>query len=118
MKVDVQKIRKKTESDIDKAVRYYSVIFALNNIKIPRKQLCLLAFTAVRGSITSPAARQEFIKLFKSSLASLENMKQELVKAGWLVQIDMKYRANPKVALDFSKDIMLQINLVGDDKSE
>jgi len=54
--------------------------------------------------------------MFGSSLASLENMKQELVKAGFLVQIDMKYRVSPKIALDFSKDIQLQINLVGSEK--
>lgn len=116
MKVIVQKIRREVASDVEKAIRYYSVLLALNNVKLPQKQLYLLAFTAARGSITSPAARKEFVEMFDSSLASLENMKQELVKAGFLVQIDMKYRVNPKIALDFSKDVMLQINLVGSEK--
>lgn len=118
MKVIVQKIQKKVDSDIEKAIRFYSVIFALNEIKLPYKQLCLLAFTASRGSITSPAARSEFIKMFDSSLASLENMKQELVKSGLLVKIDRKYRVNPQISLDFSKDILLQINLKSGGKEE
>lgn len=118
MKVIVQKIQKKVDSDIEKAIKFYSVIFALNNIKLPQKQLYLLAFTAARGSITSPAARSEFIKTFGSSLASLENMKQELVKSGLLVKIDKKYKVNPQIALDFSKDILLQINLAGSGKKE
>lgn len=118
MKVIVQKIQKKVDSDIEKAIKFYSVIFALNNIKLPQKQLYLLAFTAARGSITSPAARGEFIKIFGSSLASLENMKQELVKSGLLVKIDKKYKVNPQIALDFSRDILLQINLTGSGKEE
>lgn len=118
MRVIVQKIQKSVESDIEKAIKFYSVIFALNNIKLPQKQLCLLAFTAVRGSITSPAARAEFIKIFGSSLASLENMKQELVKSGLLVKVDRKYKINSQIALDFSKDILLQINLKGSGKEE
>lgn len=116
MKVIVQKIRREVASDVEKAIKYYSVLLALNQVKLPQKQLYLLAFTAARGSITSPWARKEFVGMFDSSLASLENMKQELVKAGFLVQTDMKYRVNPKIAMDFSKDIQLQINLVGSEK--
>lgn len=118
MKVIVQKIQRKVDSDIEKAVKYYSVIFALNNIRIPQKQLYLLAYTAARGSITSPAARSEFVKLFDSSLASLENMKQELVKAGLLVRVDRKYKVNPKIALDFTNNVVLQINLIASGKEE
>lgn len=118
MKVVVQKIRKEVATDVEKAIKYYSVLLALNGVKIPQKQLYLLAFTAARGSITSPAARREFIETFNSSLASLENMKQKLVKSGFLVQADMKYRVNPRLALDFSKDVVLQINLVGSGKEE
>lgn len=116
MKVIVQKIRREVASDVEKAIKYYSVLLALNQVKLPQKQLYLLAFTAARGSITSPGARKEFVEMFDSSLASLENMKQELVKAGFLVQADMKYRVNPRIAMDFSKDIQLQINLVGSEK--
>lgn len=118
MKVIVQKIQRKVDSDIEKAIKYYSVIFALNNIRIPQKQLYLLAYTAARGSITSPAARSEFVRMFNSSLASLENMKQELVKAGLLVKIDKKYKVSPRIALDFSNNVVLQINLIGSGKEE
>lgn len=116
VKIIVQKICREVTSDVSKAIKYYSVLLALNDMKLPQKQLYLLAFTAARGSITSPAARKEFVEMFNSSLASLENMKQELVKAGLLVQIDMKYKVNPKIALDFSRDIMLQINLKGSER--
>lgn len=99
-------------SDMEKAIKYYSILSLLNNLSLTRKQVELLAFTSVRGTITSPSARQEFVQTFQSSLASLENTKNKLKRGGWLVEIDKKYRVNPRVNLDFSKDIVLQINLL------
>jgi chromosome segregation and condensation protein ScpB len=113
MAVILQKIEKHVDSDLQRAIRYYSLLCAANEIKLSRRQLELLAFIAVKGNISSPAARREFVEMFNSSLASLENIKGKLVKKGWLVEIDRKYRVNPKINMDFSKDILLQINLLG-----
>lgn len=108
----LQKLEKKFTSDIQRAIKYYTILSVLNNLGLSIKQIELIAFTAIKGTITSPAARKEFIELFNSSLASLENIKGKLVKRGWLVKVDHKYRINPRVNLDFSKDIVLQINLL------
>lgn len=112
MGVIVQKIEKKLDSDLERAIKYYSLLSALNNLKFSPKQIELLAFAAVRGSITSPAARAEFVQLFDSSLASLENIKGVLVRRGWLVEVDKKYKINPSVNLDFSKDITIEVKLL------
>lgn len=108
----IQKIEKKCVSDITKAIRYYTVLFSLNDIYPSSKQVELLAFTAVRGTITSPTARKEFIDIFDSSSASLENIKCKLVKRGWLVKIEGKIRVNQMLALDFSRDLVIQIKLL------
>lgn len=108
----VQKIEKKCPSDIVKAIRYYTVLFCLNDIYPSSKQVELLAFTAVKGTITSPTARREFIELFDSSSASLENIKCKLVKKGWLVKLDGKIKVNQLLVLDFSKDLVLQVKLL------
>lgn len=111
----VQKLKKGYSSDLKKAIMYYTLLSVLNNINLTTKQVELLAFTSLKGTITSPSARKEFIDTFKSSLASLENIKGGLTKMGWLVKIDNKYRINPRVSLDFSKDIVLQINMTTTD---
>lgn len=115
MKVIVQKLQKKLPSNIEKAIRYYSILSVVDNLKLTHKQVELLAFTSVRGTITSPSARREFVEMFDSSLQSLENIKNKLKRRGWLVEVDKKYRVNPRVNLDFSRDIFLQINLLTDD---
>jgi hypothetical protein len=112
MAVIVQKLKKEFSSNLEKAIKYYTILAVLNDIKLTTKQIELLAFTSVKGTITSPASRREFIELFSSSLASLENIKGKLVKGNWLVKVDNKYRTNPQINLDFSKDIILQINLL------
>lgn len=113
MGVIVQKLRKMVPSDLHKAIKYYSILSVLNDLKLTDKQVEMLAFTSVRGTITPLSARREFVELFNSSMASVENIKGRLVKRGWLVEIDRKYKVNPRISLDFSRDILLQINLQG-----
>lgn len=110
----LQKIEKKCASDITKAIRYYTVLFNLNDIYPSSKLIELLAFTAVRGTITSSTARKEFIEMFNSSPASLENIKCKLVKRKWLVKTDGKIKVNLGLSLDFTKDLILQIKLLKD----
>lgn len=107
----VQKLKIEDISSIDKAIRYYNFLFTLYGIKLPKKELELFAFTAIRGTITPLAARKEFIAKFNSSRASIENIKGRLVKKGLLVYVENKYKINPKFILDFNKDIVIRLEL-------
>lgn len=115
MGVIVQRLEKKLGSDLAKAVAYYSILACLNKLSLTERQIELLAFTSIRGTITNPSARKEFIELFDSSLASLENLKGKLVKAGWLIKVDNKYRIHSSLTMDFTKDVILQIKLKGNE---
>ena len=110
----VQKIEKKCVTDIDQAIKYYTVLFSLNDMYPSLKQVELLAFTAVRGTITSSGARKEFIERFYSSPQSMENIKCKLVKRGWLVKVEGKIKVNPVLEMDFSEDLFIQIKLFKD----
>jgi hypothetical protein len=112
--VVVQKLIKKVKNDIELAIKYYSVLSALNDLKLAKKQIQLLAFTAVRGTITPLPAKQEFVKLFNSSINSLENIKGKLVKRGLLVKDGDMYRVNKLIALDFSKPLVLNMKITHD----
>lgn len=119
MGVAVQKIRKEYESQIETAVKYYSIVSILNDLKLSHKLLQLLAFTAIRGTITPKPARLEFIEMFDSSLPSLENMKGELYRKGLLVKVKEMYRVNPLILPDFSQEMLIvQLNLEIKEKEE
>lgn len=109
----LQKIAKEYNTPLERALIYYDVLLSLNNIKLRNKELQLLAFTAVRGTITPLSAREEFVKTFDSSLNSIENMKGILVKKGLMVKDGEMYKVLPSITLDFTKPITLIIKLDG-----
>jgi hypothetical protein len=107
----LQKIKIEKDDVLEKAIKYYSVFFKINDVPITKKEIELLAFASIRGGITSISSREEFVKRFDSSLASLENIKGKLVQKNLIVKIDKKLKVNPLINLDFKKRIILQIDL-------
>jgi hypothetical protein len=109
--VVVQKIIKQY-TQMDMAIAYYSVISSLNSLGLTPRELQLLAFTATRGSITNPAAREDFCSTFSTSQATINNMISRLRKVGIFVKDSKnKIKVNPSIALDFSSPVILQIQL-------
>lgn len=107
----VQKLAKHYDKKLDTAIAYYSLLSTLQELNLQRREIELLAFTAVRGTITPPAARREFTERFGSSLATIENVKGKLIRKDLLRKTGDMYRVNPAIALDFSRPIVMQINL-------
>ena len=109
--VVAQKLMREVRTEIDKGIKYYSLLSALNGLNLSERQIQLLAFTAVRGTITPLAARKEFVSMFKSSLNSVENIKGVLVAKGLIVKIGGMHKVLPGIDLDFSKDLSLRIDI-------
>jgi hypothetical protein len=109
--VVVQKLNKREASELNLAIRYFTIIAAISDVPLTKRQIELLAFTALKGTISSGGAIQDFVETFNSSKGSLENMKHTLVKLGLIVKIDNKYKVVPTLCLDFSKSLVLQVNL-------
>ena len=110
-KFTIEKNQQTYEKPIERAIAYYRTLFALNNIKLQKKELELLAFTSIRGTITPPSARQEFCEQFKTTINHTENLKASLIKKGYLVKKDSVYRVLPALQKDFSLPLIMQITL-------
>lgn len=79
-------------------------------------ELNLLAFTAVRGTISSGGAKEKFIEMFPTSTkASIGNAVYKLTQKGLLIKKDKKIVVNPSIILNFSMPLILQIKLNGKD---
>lgn len=111
MPVIVQKIKKQYEQ-MELAMAYYSIISSLNHLHLTTRELQLLAFTAIRGSITNPAAREDFCQTYKTSQATINNLISKLRKLKVFVKEQNKIRVHPAIALDFSQPVILQITLL------
>lgn len=109
--VVIQKLNKSEPTPIELAIRYFTIIAAITNTHLTPKQIELLAWTAVKGTISSGGSVSEFVAHFKSSKGTLENLKHSLVKKGFIIKTDGKYRVVPSLSLNFSSRVILQINL-------
>lgn len=105
----LQRTLRQYDDPLEKALVYYGVVCALNNIKLGNRELQLLAFTAVRGTITPKPAREEFARLFDSSLHTIENAKGVLVRKKLLIKDGEMYRVNPAILPPLDEDFYLLI---------
>jgi len=113
MEAFFQQIIQKYDTDFEIARKYYVILFALNNLKITHKELDLVAYCAVHGTISTPPVRNEFMRIFNVPKNSVYNMISELKKLNILFKDkDNKIRINPQILPDFNKkELILAIKI-------
>jgi ribosomal protein S19E (S16A) len=111
VELTVQKISKSYPDSLALAIKYYSIICIINSIPISERQLQVLAFTAIRGNMSSITAKQEFARTFNSSVAVVNNILGELKKLGLIQKINDRHRVNPQIDILFDKDLFLHVHL-------
>jgi hypothetical protein len=110
-KILAQKIKKEFDTPVEIAQKYYATLLVLNNISLSQREIELLAFTAVRGTISSSSAKDEFVRQFGSSVDTINNIISKLRKLRLLIKNNGKTRINPSIALDFTKkNYIFQLN--------
>ncbi len=112
MEPTIQKLKRVETDTLDKAIRYYSILSSVNNIRLTEREIQLIAFIAVKGNMGYSSNRQEFIAKYKSSSATINNMISRLKKTGILIKDHTKIKVNPLVLPNFEQEITLLIRLV------
>lgn len=107
----VQKLAKQHNDKYELAQKYYSVLSALNNLKLTEREIQLVAYTAIKGTISYANARKEFCDTYNTTTATINNIVSKLKKVGIFIKEDSKVRVNPVIVLDFEKHINLFIQL-------
>ena len=105
----VQQLEKGSKDALQVAERYYSILSAINNLSLTDREIQLIAFTAVRGSITYTSCVRSFCAKYGSSFPTINNIVAKLKKSKIFVKSGKLIVVNPIISLDFSKAIMLQI---------
>jgi hypothetical protein len=113
----VQSLKKVVQTDIQLAEKYYSVLFTINNLHLTEREIQLIAFTAIKGNITYANVREEFCKTYNSTSPTINNIVSKLKKLGIFVKENGKVKVNPKIIIDFHKDLMLNIKLIHEEAS-
>lgn len=115
----LQKIDKSYETKFELVKSYYTMVCLLNKIKATPLEIKLLAFSALRGTISSPPIRDEFTRQFKAPKASIYNLVSQLQRKHLMVKgDDNKVRVNPMILPDFTQStLILNIKLSVSDTS-
>lgn len=110
-KVIIQTLRT-TGDTLSIAEKYYEVLSVVNSIKLTQREVQLLAFTAIRGSISFANVRNEFCKKYETTIPTINNIISKLKKVGLFIKKDGKVIVTPIVNLKFDQDIKLEIKLL------
>ena len=111
-KIIVQKLKNVVNDDMSLAIKYYSILSAINNLNLTQREIQLVAFTAIKGNITYANVREEFCKTYNSTSPTINNIISKLKKIGIFIKENGKVKVNPVITIDFKKDLMLDIKLV------
>lgn len=109
--ITAQIIKKQYSSSLERAMVYYSVLSVTSNLNLTERQIQLLAFTAVNGTLSKGGVKEKFIEQFGSSKATIANMIHQLSKRGFLIKEKGKIKVHPQINIDFEKDIILKLSL-------
>jgi hypothetical protein len=107
----VQKLGKEYDDKYNLAQKYYALLSALNNLKLTERELQLVSYTAIKGTITYANARAEFCEMYNTTTATINNIVSKLKRMGIFIKKDGKIKVNPIIVLDFDKNITLLIKL-------
>ena len=106
--VIVKTIKKSFTDKLKAGITWFKFISAINDIKLAKRELELLAFINSRGTISSSSAKEEFVKIFNSSTGTISNMSARLLKMKILVKEKSKVRLHPALRVDFDKDFVVR----------
>ena len=91
---------------------YYSFLSTLNDLKLTDREISLIAYTAVYGSISIQDIKKAFCSTYNTTPATVNNMISKLKKMYLFTKTDNMIVVNPAIQLNFDKDVKLEISLV------
>ena len=107
----VQRLKTSIEGSIAMAEKYYRILSAVNDLKLTKREIQLIAFAAIKGNISYANIRKEFCETYDSTSPAINNIISKLKKMGIFVKDGTKVKVNPIILLNFEKNIVLQITL-------
>ncbi len=99
----IQELRKGMEDKYGVARKYYSILSAINNLNLPKREIELVAFTAVKGNISYANVRSQFCDEYNTTTATINNIVSKLKKIGIFIKDSGKVSVNPVIVIDFKK---------------
>ena len=110
-KIVVQQIKKVEVDSFSLAEKYYSILSAINSLKLTNREIQLIAYTAIKGNISYKHLREEFCKKHSTTSPTINNIISKLKKMGILIKDKTKVKVNPGIVINFDNNLTLNIKL-------
>lgn len=114
----VQQLQNTQVDEYGIAEKYYGILSAINNLGLTKREIELVAFTAVKGSISYANHRTEFCERYNTTTATINNIVSKLKKVSIFTKEDGKIQVNPIIVVDFKKNLNLLIKIVHEEVKE
>ena len=114
----IQELKYSLEDEYTVAQKYYGILSAINNLKLTKREVQLIAFTAVKGNISYANARKQFCEKYDTTTATINNIISKLKKIGIFVKDSGKVSVNPIIVIDFKKNLNLVIRILHNEESK
>jgi len=114
----IQELKNSLGDEYAVAQKYYSILSAINNLGLTKREIELVAFTAVKGTISYANARTQFCEKYSTTTATINNIVSKLKKIGIFVKDSGKVKVNPIIVIDFKKNLNLVIRILHDEKTK
>lgn len=93
------------------AEKYFAIISTINDLDLAKREIQLIAFTAIKGNIGSETKKTEFVEHYKSSFATVGNIISKLSKMGILLKKKKLVSVNKALLQEFDKGIRMDLTL-------
>jgi len=117
-KMVIQKLQKSLGDEYAVAQKYYSILSAINNLSLTKREIELVAFTAVKGTISYANTRTQFCERYNTTTATINNIVSKLKKLGIFIKESGKVRVNPIIVVDFKKNLNLVVKIVHNEEAK
>lgn len=107
----VQKLKKVVEDNYQLAERYYDLLSSINSLNLTKREVQLVAYTAIHGNISYAHIKEGFCTRYDTSVQTIYNIVSKLIKLKVLIKDNGKIKVNPAILLNFNDVIKLEITL-------
>ena len=114
----IQQLQKSLQDEYAVAQKYYSILSAINNLGLTKREIELVAFTAVKGTISYANTRTQFCEKYGTTTATINNIVSKLKKLGIFVKQLGKVKVNPIIVVDFKKNLNLVVKIVHNEEAQ
>jgi len=110
--LSAQKLKRIVSDNYSLAEKYYSIISAVNDLHLTQREIQLIAYTAIHGNMSYANIREDFCKKYETTPPTINNIISKLKRLDILIKDRGKIKVNPILLLNFSLNVVLQINLM------